>query len=51
MSIIRSVIIGCGGNLPDRIMSNDELSQFIDTSDEWIRERTGIEERHIASED
>ena len=49
--MIRSVIIGCGGSLPDRIMSNDELSQFVDTSDEWIRERTGIEERHIASED
>jgi 3-oxoacyl-[acyl-carrier-protein] synthase-3 len=32
-------------------MSNDELSQFVDTSDEWIRERTGIKERHIASED
>ena len=51
MSIIRSVIIGCGGNLPDRIMSNDELSKFVDTSDQWIRDRTGIEERHIASED
>ena len=49
--MIRSVIIGCGGSLPDRIMSNDELSQFVDTSDEWIRERTGIEERHFASED
>ena len=49
--MIRSVIIGCGGSLPERIMSNDELSQFVDTSDEWIRERTGIEERHIASED
>jgi 3-oxoacyl-[acyl-carrier-protein] synthase-3 len=51
VSIIRSVIIGCGGSLPERIMSNDEISQFVDTSDEWIRERTGIEERHIASED
>ena len=51
MSIIRSVIIGCGGSLPGRIMSNDELSKFVDTSDEWIRERTGIKERHIASED
>ena len=50
MSIIRSVIIGCGGSLPDRIMTNDELSQFVDTSDQWIRDRTGIEERHIASE-
>ena len=50
MSKIRSVIIGCGGSLPDRIMSNDEFSQFVDTSDQWIRDRTGIEERHIASE-
>jgi len=50
VSKIRSVIIGCGGSLPDRIMSNDEFSQFVDTSDQWIRDRTGIEERHIASE-
>ena len=51
MSIIRSVILGCGGSLPKRVMTNDELSTFVDTTDQWIRERTGIEERHIASED
>jgi len=51
VSIIRSVILGCGGSLPKRVMTNDELSTFVDTTDQWIRERTGIEERHIASED
>ena len=43
--------MGCGASLPKRVMTNDELSTFVDTSDQWIRERTGIEERHIASED
>ncbi len=50
MPVIRSVIRGCGGYLPERIMSNDELSQMVDTSDEWIVERTGIRQRHIAAE-
>lgn len=50
MAIIRSVIRGVGGYLPKRVMSNEELSRMVDTSDEWIRERTGIERRHIAEE-
>jgi 3-oxoacyl-[acyl-carrier-protein] synthase III len=50
MTVIRSVIRGCGGYLPKRIMTNDELSQIVDTSDEWIVGRTGIKQRHIAAE-
>jgi 3-oxoacyl-[acyl-carrier-protein] synthase-3 len=46
---IRSVLAGCGGYLPDRIVSNDELARSIETSDEWIRERTGIRQRHFAA--
>ncbi len=50
MTIIRSVFTGCGSYLPARIVTNDELSQKVDTSDEWIRERTGITQRHIAAD-
>jgi 3-oxoacyl-[acyl-carrier-protein] synthase-3 len=46
----RSILAGCGGYLPERIVTNDELSRTIDTSDEWIRERTGIRQRHFAGE-
>ena len=46
----RSVIVGCGGYLPKRIVTNAELAQRVDTSDEWIVERTGIRQRHIAAE-
>ncbi|HVU20030.1 MAG TPA: beta-ketoacyl-ACP synthase III [Rhizomicrobium sp.] len=48
--MIRSQIIGCGAYLPDNIVTNEELSKRVDTSDEWIRERTGIRERRIARE-
>jgi 3-oxoacyl-[acyl-carrier-protein] synthase III len=44
-------ITGLGCNVPDRVLSNDELAQFVDTSDEWIRERTGIRQRHMASKE
>ena len=47
---IRSVIAGTGSALPDRRVSNDELAERVDTSDEWIVERTGIRFRHIAGE-
>ncbi len=50
MAFIRSVIRGVGAHLPKRVMTNDDLSRLVDTSDAWIRERTGIEERHIAEE-
>jgi 3-oxoacyl-[acyl-carrier-protein] synthase-3 len=45
----RSILAGCGGYLPERIVTNDELSRTVDTSDEWIRERTGIRQRHFAA--
>ena len=44
-------ITGLGVKVPDRVVPNDELSQYVDTTDEWIRERTGIRERRIASAD
>ncbi len=46
--MIRSEIIGTGISLPQNVVTNDELSKRVDTSDEWIRERTGIRERRIA---
>ena len=45
----RSRIIGCGGYLPERVVTNAELARRVDTSDEWIRQRTGIQERRIAA--
>src|ERR1700736_1119525 len=47
---IRSQIVGCGGYLPERVVTNDELARRLDTSDEWIVQRTGIRQRHIAAE-
>ena len=46
----RSKVIGVGGYLPDKVVTNDELSKIVETSDEWIKERTGIQERRIADE-
>jgi len=43
-------IIGTGSYVPERVLTNDDLSKFVDTSDEWITTRTGIKERHIAAE-
>jgi 3-oxoacyl-[acyl-carrier-protein] synthase-3 len=42
-------ITGLGVRVPDRVVSNDELAEYVDTSDEWIRERTGIRERRMAA--
>ena len=50
MSMIRSVVLGCGSYLPERRVSNEDLTKIVDTSDEWIVQRTGIRERHIAAE-
>lgn len=50
MSAINSVITGIGGYLPDYILTNDELSRIIDTTDEWISTRVGIKERRILHE-
>jgi len=49
--MIRSVLLGTGSALPARRVSNAELAQQVDTSDEWIVERTGIRFRHIAAPD
>jgi 3-oxoacyl-[acyl-carrier-protein] synthase-3 len=47
---IYSRIIGTGGYLPEKVMTNADLEKIVDTSDEWIRERTGIEQRRIAAD-
>ncbi len=47
---IRSEILGCGSYLPERCVTNDELAKTVDTSDEWIRSRSGIGQRYIAAE-
>jgi 3-oxoacyl-[acyl-carrier-protein] synthase-3 len=49
VTITRSIALGCGAYLPEKVLTNAELSQKIETSDEWIVERTGIKSRHIAS--
>ncbi|MDA0655382.1 MAG: ketoacyl-ACP synthase III [Proteobacteria bacterium] len=46
----RSVILGCGSYLPEQIVTNDDLAKRVDTSDDWIRQRTGIRQRHVAAE-
>jgi 3-oxoacyl-[acyl-carrier-protein] synthase-3 len=46
----RAVIIGCGHYLPSRVVENAEFERTLDTNDEWIRSRSGIERRHFASE-
>jgi 3-oxoacyl-[acyl-carrier-protein] synthase-3 len=51
VKISRSVIVGVGASLPRRVVTNEELSRTVDTSDEWIVQRTGIRERHIAADD
>jgi 3-oxoacyl-[acyl-carrier-protein] synthase-3 len=48
--MIRSVVKGTGSALPRKVVSNAELAETVDTSDEWIVERTGIRQRHIAGE-
>ena len=45
----RSILAGIGAYLPQRIVSNDELARTVDTTDAWIRERTGIQQRHFAA--
>jgi 3-oxoacyl-[acyl-carrier-protein] synthase-3 len=50
LTAIRSVVLGCGSYLPEQILTNAELAARVDTSDEWIVQRTGIRERHIAAE-
>ena len=47
---IYSRIAGTGSYLPEKVLTNDDLAKFVDTSDEWIAARTGIRERHVAAE-
>ncbi|EAU55066.1 beta-ketoacyl-ACP synthase III [Mariprofundus ferrooxydans] len=51
MSLATVHITGIGGYLPERVLTNADLEKMIDTTDVWIRERTGIEQRHIIAED
>ena len=50
MSSFKSIVRSVGGYLPEKIVTNKDLTEFVDTSDEWIRERTGIAERRIAAD-
>jgi 3-oxoacyl-[acyl-carrier-protein] synthase-3 len=50
LNTVRTVIKGVGGYLPTRVLTNDDLAKVVDTSDQWITERTGIKERRIAAE-
>jgi len=49
VTVTRSVVLGCGSYLPSRVLTNTELARKVDTSDEWITQRTGIRERRIAA--
>ena len=49
MSVVRSVVLGCGSYLPQHVLTNQDLAKKVDTSDEWIVQRTGIRERHVAA--
>jgi 3-oxoacyl-[acyl-carrier-protein] synthase-3 len=50
VTAIRSVVIGNGSYLPEKVLTNNDLAKIVDTSDEWIQQRTGIRERHIAAD-
>ncbi|WP_068316019.1 beta-ketoacyl-ACP synthase III [Polycladidibacter hongkongensis] len=50
MSARHSVVLGCGSYLPEKVLTNEDMTKFVDTSDEWIVQRTGIQQRHIAAE-
>ena len=50
MSVLRTAVRGVGGYLPEQVVTNEDLSKFVDTSDAWIRERTGIRERRRVGE-
>jgi 3-oxoacyl-[acyl-carrier-protein] synthase III len=50
VTVIRSVIRGVGASLPKRIMTNADMAKIVDTTDDWIVERTGIKQRHIADD-
>ncbi|MEZ0262840.1 MAG: 3-oxoacyl-ACP synthase, partial [Alphaproteobacteria bacterium] len=45
----RSLMLGCGSYLPEKILTNEELAKTVDTTAEWIEQRTGIKQRHVAA--
>ena len=49
MTVLRSVILGSGSHLPERLLTNAELAKTVETSDEWIVQRTGIQQRYVAA--
>ena len=51
MSVVRSAVTGVGSFLPEQVVTNADLAKIVDTSDEWIQERTGIKQRHRARDD
>ena len=51
MEKINAIITGIGGYVPDYILTNQELSRMVDTTDEWIQTRVGIKERRILTEE
>ena len=51
MARINAIVTGVGGYVPDYVLTNEELSRMVDTSDEWIMTRVGIKERHILTEE
>ncbi|WP_296168859.1 beta-ketoacyl-ACP synthase III [uncultured Brevundimonas sp.] len=51
MSVVRSAVTGVGSFLPEQVVTNADLAKIVDTSDEWIQERTGIKQRHKARDD
>ncbi len=50
VNAFRSVVLGCGSYLPEKVLTNADLAEMVDTSDEWIVQRTGIHQRHVAAE-
>src|SRR3546814_15969288 len=50
IEMYRSLVTGCGAYLPAQIVTNADLAKRIDTTDEWIRQRTGIHKRHVAAD-
>jgi len=51
VSVVRSAVTGVGSFLPEQVVTNADLAKIVDTSDEWIQERTGIKQRHRARDD
>jgi len=51
VTVIRSAVTGVGAYLPEHVLTNADLAEVVDTSDEWIQERTGIKERRQAAPD